>query len=121
MTRLYYVEVELYSFILFGTGSGLELPETGASGVEAGESGMVSSPAPGCRHTCEETFNNRKVPNKKISYLGLEAQTTWLYYMKVELVWVDTPVTDRVKTYAFNELKAFYPGRRVHLVKTEPS
>ena len=43
-TRLYYVEVELYSFILFGTGMGIELPETGASGAEAGESVMASSP-----------------------------------------------------------------------------
>ena len=91
MTQLYYVEVELYSFLSFGTGSGLELPETGASGAEAGESDKASSPALGCRHTCEEIFNNRKVPNKKISYLGLEAQTTWLYYVKVELVRVNYP------------------------------
>ena len=77
---------------------------------------MALSPAPGCRHTCEEIFNNRKVPNKKISYLGLEAQMTWLYYVKVELVRAYVPVTDRVKAYAF-----CYPGRRVCLAKTEPS
>ena len=41
--------------------------------------------------------------------------------MKVELVRADVPVTDRVKAYAFNEQKAFYPGRRVCLAKTEPS
>ena len=31
------------------------------------------------------------------------------------------PVTDRVEAYASNEPKAFHPGRRVHLAKTEPS
>ena len=31
------------------------------------------------------------------------------------------PVTDRVEAYASNEPKAFYPGRRVSLAKTESS
>ena len=31
------------------------------------------------------------------------------------------PITDRVEAYASNQPKAFYPGRRVHLAKTEPS
>ena len=30
------------------------------------------------------------------------------------------PVTDRVEAYASNEPKAFYLGRKVHLVRTEP-
>ena len=42
--------------------------------------------------------------------------------MTVELVWAYyVPITDRVEAYASNEPKAFYPGRRVHLAKTEPS
>ena len=73
---------------------------------------MASSPIPGCRHTCEEIFSNRKVSNKKISYLWLEAQTTRLYDMQVEMGRAYyVPVTDRVKAYAFR-----YPGRRVRLV-----
>ena len=42
--------------------------------------------------------------------------------MTVELVRAYyVPVADRVEAHASNEPKAFYPGRSVHLVKTEPS
>ena len=42
--------------------------------------------------------------------------------MTVELVWAYyVPMADRVEAYASNEPRAFYPGRRVRLVKTEPS
>ena len=42
--------------------------------------------------------------------------------MTVELVRAYyVPITDRVEAYASNDPKAFYPGRRVCLAKTEPS
>ena len=42
--------------------------------------------------------------------------------MTVELVReYYVPMADRVEVHASNEPKAFYPGRRVCLVKTEPS
>ena len=42
--------------------------------------------------------------------------------MTVELVRAFyVPVTDRVDAYASNELRAYYPGRRVRLVKTKSS
>ena len=44
---------------------------TGASGAEAIESGMASSPA-----TCEEIFSKRKVTSKVIYYLGLDLPET---------------------------------------------
>ena len=42
--------------------------------------------------------------------------------MTMGLVWIYyVPITDRVEAYASNEPKVFYPGRKVHLSRTEPS
>ena len=58
-------------FLLVWYRFGTRDSRTGASGVEAIESGMASSPT-----TCKEIFSKRKVSSKVIYYLGLELLET---------------------------------------------